>query len=249
MSARPGAPFGAPQRLGSGSLDAPALAVAADGRVLVAAAAYNGLELYERPPGGRFGPRTILFEASANNTVIALRPGGAAAIAWQNTIGEDVIAVVRDGPVPFGPPVRVLDPTESDFGGSGRSVIAFRDGGPPQESGEALSAALGADGRALLVWATDDRGLGTATVTSSGRTEISQLGSPLREPLGPSPLLLADGSRALAWTDDHSIFTSRTVRPGVCTWRSRALPARPRRRRLRSRSAGRGGAPSGPLSR
>ena len=83
-----------------------------------------------------------------------------------------------------------------------------RDGGPPQESSDALSAALGADGRALLVWATEDRALGTATVTSSGRTEIGTLGSPLREPLGPSPLLLADGSRALAWTDDHSAFTS-----------------------------------------
>jgi hypothetical protein len=203
-----GAPFGAPQRLGPGSLDTPALAVAADGRALVTVSAYDGLELYERPPGGRFGPRTILFEGSAHNQVIALRPGGAAAIAWQNTPGEDVIAVVRDGPAPFGPPIRVLDPPEPDFGDSGAIAFAVRDGGPPQESSEALSAALGADGRALLVWATEDRALGTATVTSSGRTEIGTLGSRLREPFGPSPLLLADGSRALAWTDDHSIFTS-----------------------------------------
>ena len=82
------------------------------------ASAYDGLELYERPPGGRFGPRTILFEASANNTVIALRPGGAAAIAWQNTPGGDVIAVVRDGPAPFGPPIDVLEPPERASGGS-----------------------------------------------------------------------------------------------------------------------------------
>ncbi len=206
--APPGAPFRAPQRLGPGSIDAPALAVAADGRALVTASAYDGLELYERPPGGRFGPRTILFEASANNTVIALRPGGAAAIAWQNTPGGDVSAVVRDGPAPFGPPIDVLEPPEPESGGSGSSVFVARDSGPPQESSDALSAALGADGRALLAWATEDRALGTATVTSSGRTEIGTLGSPLRAPFGPSPLLLADGSRALAWTDDHSVFTS-----------------------------------------
>jgi len=71
--APPGAPFGAPERLGQGSLDSPALAVAADGRALVTTSAYDGLELYERPPGGRFGPRMILFEASANNMVIARR--------------------------------------------------------------------------------------------------------------------------------------------------------------------------------
>jgi hypothetical protein len=208
VSARQGAAFGAPQRLGSGSLEAPALAVAADGRVLVTASAYDGLELYERSPGGRFGRPTILFEGSASNTVIALRPGGAAAIAWQNMPGVDVIAVVRDGPVPFGTPIRVSEARPPKFGSSASSLITVRDTGPPHEPSEALRAVLGADGRALLAWATEDRALGTATVTSSGRTEIGTLGSPLREPFGPSPVLFADGSRALAWTDDHSIFTA-----------------------------------------
>jgi hypothetical protein len=230
-TARPGAPFGAPKRLGRGSIGEPALAVAADGRALVTASGYEGLEVYERPPGGDFGPRTIPYEASAENTTIVLRPSGAAVIAWQNTPGEDVIAVVRDGAVPFGEPIRVLEPPPPDTGGdSGGSFGAILDDvGPPPETSQALRAALGADGRALLVWSTEDRGVGTATVTSSGRTEIGTLGSPLREPFGPSPLLLADGARALAWTDGRSYLSSGPLsgRLHLALEGAPALPAPP----------------------
>ncbi len=210
--AAPGVAFGASRTLGAGSIDDPAMAVAPDGRAIVTANGYDGLEVYERPPGGDFGSRTIVFEASANNMTIALRSGGAAVIAWQNSIGEDVIAVVRDSAAPFGEPIRVLEPPPPETGGFGTSVLSISDGGPPPETSEALRAALGADGRALLAWATEGRGLGTATVTASGRTEIGAIGSPLREPFGPSPLVLADGSRALAWTDDRSGFSSGPLR-------------------------------------
>jgi hypothetical protein len=204
---KPGVPFGASERLGQGSTEEPTLAVAADGRALVTVSGYDGLELYERPPGGEFGERMVVFEGSADNTAIALRSGGAAAIAWQNTVGEDVFAVVREGAVPFGSPIPVLNP-DPDFRGTGPVVSVVSDTGPPPEAGDELRVALGADGRALLVWATHDRALGTATVTAAGRTEIHALGSPLRGPLGPSPLLLADGTRALAWTDNRSILSS-----------------------------------------
>ena len=245
VSAPPGSPFGAARRLGTGSISDPALAVAADGRALVAANGYDGLEVYERPPGGDFGPRTIPFEASADNIAIALRSGGAAAIAWQNSVGEDVHAVVRDGATPFGMWTQVLTPpppeSESSLGTSGAVVL---DDGPPPEPTEALRVTLGADGRALLVWATEDRGLGTATVTSSGRTEIGTLGSPLRAPLGPSPLLLADGTRALAWTDDRPYLSSgpwagrlHLALEGAAAQPARPVPTievgPPRRRELR----------------
>jgi hypothetical protein len=123
-TAAPGARFGAPVRLGPGSIGDPALAVAADGRALVTASGYDGLEVYERPPGGEFGPPAIPYEAAAGNTTIALRPGGAAVIAWQNTPGEDVIALVRDGAVPFGEPIRVLEPSPPQFGRSTHAIGA-----------------------------------------------------------------------------------------------------------------------------
>jgi hypothetical protein len=208
-TAAPGARFGAPVRLGPGSIGDPALAVAADGRALVTASGYDGLEVYERPPGGEFGPPAIPYEAAAGNTTIALRPGGAAVIAWQNTPGEDVIALVRDGAVPFGEPIRVLEPPRPQFGRSTHAIGAIlADDGPPPEPLAALRATLGADGRALLLWANGEGGVGTATVTSSGRTELGTLGSPLRQQFGPSPLLLADGTRALAWTDGRGVLSS-----------------------------------------
>ena len=124
-----------------------------------------------------------------------------------------------------------------------------RDGGPPPEPTEALRVTLGADGRALLVWATEDRGLGTATVTSSGRTEIGTLGSPLRAPLGPVALLLADGIARARLDRRPPLLLQRSVgRTPASRARGRARRS-PRGRCRRSRSARPVAAPSVPPSR
>ena len=62
---------------------------------------------------------------------------------------------------------------------------------------------LGADGRALVVYPTSEAGFGVATLTATGLVEPALLGSLLRDPLGLTPLLLADGTRALAWSDNR----------------------------------------------
>jgi len=73
----------------------------------------------------------------------------------------------------------------------------------PYEDRAELRAVLGTDGRALVVHPTSEAGLGVATLTATGVVEPALLGSLLRDPLGLTPVLLADGTRALAWSDNR----------------------------------------------
>ena len=108
-SAPLGSAFGATRRLLRRwfGADFPELAVAADGRVLVAAPDDDGLVLFERPPGGELERVSAIPDVRASELALALRPGGAAAIGWKG--GLQVGAIVRDGPGAFGPPVVVAE--------------------------------------------------------------------------------------------------------------------------------------------
>jgi hypothetical protein len=209
-TARPGLPFSAPRQLvesESFSGD-PALAVAPDGRALVATSTMNGLVLLEREPGADFVRRPSIPAGPFDDIALALGPQGAAVVAWQSGgPGGAVSAMVRDRVARFGAPVLVRgDETKPSDGPL--AVFGFADGGPPQEGQTRLRAVLDADGRALLAWDTEGHGTGTATVTSAGRTEFGLLGSTLREPAGVTPLLLAGGGRAIAWSDSNGLFSS-----------------------------------------
>ena len=179
--------FSAPRVLDPKAAGA-ALAVAPNGRVLVAA----GKQLFERPPGGEFVATQPLLSPPG---AIAVRDDGAAALAWFNgQVG--VTAMVRAAGGTFGAPAVVAPATHqraAEFFSFGVSL----QGTPPSDEAPGLQVALGADGRPLITWPAPEHGLGFATTTAHGL-----LGSPLREASGISPLLLADGRFAVAWSDE-----------------------------------------------
>ncbi len=66
-----------------------------------------------------------------------------------------------------------------------------------------MRAVLGPDGIAFVAWGTEHgAGVRFATVADGRVTGTGALGSLVRDPGGVTPLLLPDGTRALAWTDD-----------------------------------------------
>jgi hypothetical protein len=209
-TAPPGLPFTAPRRFVESEFfnGDPALAVAPDGRALLAMTTRGGVVLLERAPGADFVRRPVIRASSFNDVALALAPDGAAVVAWQSGgPGGAVFATVRDGVAPFGAPVQVhgdeIKPSDGPL-----AAFGFADDGPPHDGQTRLRAVLGADRRALLAWGTEGHGTGTATVTSAGRTEFGRLGSTIRDPAGVTPLLLAGGARAIAWSDDNGIFSS-----------------------------------------
>jgi hypothetical protein len=188
----------------------PGLAVAPDGRALLATTTMDGLVLLEREPGAaQFVRRPAIRAAGSFDSIAAaLGPNGAAVVAWQSGgPGGAVSAMVRDGAVAFGAPVLVrgdeIKPSDGSLVGFG-----IAEGGPPQDGQTRLRVVLGADGRALLAWGTEGHGTGIATVTSAGLTESGRLGSTIRDPAGVTPLLLAGGARAIAWADGNGLFSS-----------------------------------------
>jgi hypothetical protein len=216
-TAAPGRPFTPSRRLiaeryFSGE---PALAVSPDGRALLATATDDGLTLFEREPGADFVRRpTIKGASSFADVALALGPQGAAVVAWQSYgPGGQVSAMLRDAGALFAAPVLVQrDEPKPSFGNNpgGEALLSFgvaSGDGPPYEGQTRLRAALGPDGRALLAWGTVGRGTRTATVTTAGGAEIGRLGSSVRDPAGVTPLLLAGGGRAIAWSDGYGVFS------------------------------------------
>lgn len=215
----PGAPLGAPRALvtaGAGGAS-PVLAVAPDGRVLVV----SGDHVYERPPGGDFGAGQPL-ELGAGTPAIALRADGAAVIASARDWQTAAAVVSRSAPGPFGPRIEVAparpwqDNTLPGFGASPPTS------NPPLEPYPDVSLTLGADGRALLVRPTDERhgrnqrGLQTVSFPvaaplpgsaahpfRSTAVERGTFGGTIRDAAGFSPLVLADGRFAVAWSDER----------------------------------------------
>jgi hypothetical protein len=204
-SAAPGAPFGAPRTLARGdafSSDV-ALAVTPDGRALLAADLGSGLALFDREPGGAFVRRPSL-PGDGSGLALALAPDGTAVVATGS--GDSVGAIMRDGLGLFGAPVHLDVPGRSRSDGFGFSLVGG-EGPPPLETSTPLRVALGPDRRALLTWSVEGRGLRAATLTTAGTGEIAALASPLRDPLGATPIVLADGTSAVAWTDGNDVLS------------------------------------------
>src|SRR4051794_8797665 len=216
--AAPGARFGAPVRLAS-TLEGPvALAVAPDGRALAALPLGDGLGVAERSPGGAFGrvqkvgASTFGFKPPA----VALRPDGAALIAWGGDALSGVGAVRRSGPGAFGPPIEIVrsrSPAGS-FGAGGTALVFETAGGakpprPDDYAGAGVRAVLAPDGRAVLSWAQDQRrgGIGwsgarVATLTADGAAATQVLGGPLRDAETVATALLENGLPVVAWGDN-----------------------------------------------
>lgn len=203
--------FGPPQRLGRSLGERVALAVAPDGRALLAADVVGelggSLEAYERLPGGtRFAHVPLRSGGSSDDGLaVALAPDGGAAIAYRNDARSVTVALRPPGGA-FGDWADVVPHVRSASG----SAIFFADisGSPDDAVGRALRAALGPGGEVVLSWVDDARGRRAATAyaalgTLSGGMERPQrLGSPCRSAAGAVPVALPDGRIAVAWADN-----------------------------------------------
>ncbi len=258
--APPGAALGAAQRIATLAPDAaapPALAVAPDGRTLLAYVSGGHVWVAERAPGGGFGAAAAVASASDLGLVwpeLALRPDGAAAVSWQGLIGRGVGVAVRPAAGPFGAPVTLA---RSSTEGAVQDVTA--PSGLLTELGLAADELLGghvrvalAGGSALVSWPSDavTRGIewiGVRVATlplAGGHVDVERLGSPLRDLDSAAPLALADGTPAIAWADDAGARTRGRVHlavAGAAPVRSARMPrvrvGRPRRSVLRRSQA------------
>ncbi|MDA0170086.1 hypothetical protein OJ998_13395 [Solirubrobacter taibaiensis] len=235
LSARAGEPFGAPADLPA-TLGAYALGVGPDGRALLAASQGSGAVVLERAPGGAFGaPQTLADGVHPDHVAVAFGVGGRAVVAW-NAWGEGTTgAALRNAATGFAPAVTIVPPPRMQFGPSaGADLLRVR---PLPLFG----AALAPDGRASVAWLERGRRLVLATVAGRAVVERQRFGGALRVPEGVSPLTLAGGRRALAWTnrDQLSVAPTRVhlAVEGASAVRAPATPrvtvAGPRRTALR----------------
>jgi hypothetical protein len=215
--APPDGPFGPPQRIATVAPDPPGLAVAPDGRALLAFVAGGRVQVAERAAGGpgfgapvAVGPVTDL---NGEDIAPALGPGGAAAVAWQGVLDRGVTVAARPAAGPFGAPV-VLAP--ADTGPMVGDETGPGSGGDPIDGrfaeddlfGGRLGVAL-AGGQAAVSWPQKAvshglawRGVRAATLSlAGGPATVQRLGSPLRDIVSETPLALADGRPGVAWAD------------------------------------------------
>jgi len=207
-SAAPGAAFGAPSRVGTAQDGDPSLAVAPDGRALLAfESGQTGVTVVEREPGAaEFGPPVSMLGAGAWGPIaLSLEDGGGAAVAWRadalNT-HNGVRVVTRPGAGAFGAPRDAVPGSRE----RGDGLLAFGSEAPPQDTPQLAAAIVGAN--VVLGWANSlgDGGTGVAQAATGalagGPFARTAVGGPVRPAISLAPLALADGRAALAWADD-----------------------------------------------
>ncbi len=218
--ASPGEAFGAPQRIGTVAAGVLQLTVAPDGRALAVFATADGFQVAERAPGAAFGaPQRLGGEALTGTVTAALRPDGGAIVAWTGLYGGPVVAAVRERPGAFAAPVRVSgQPSLFDFydpliEGTLRFYLSDLFGATVADifeaTGVGIQAAITGDGRALLTWGTleaDPDDVGAVARSASvpligGAVETRSHGPGLRGSGSITPVVLAGGVAAAAWTD------------------------------------------------
>jgi hypothetical protein len=202
-----GGPFGPPQTVTSGLEGTPRLTVAPDGRALaLVPASDTPTRIFERPPAGAFAPvGDIRFaDTSFGDFVLALRPDGGAIVAWKD-FDSQVLAVRRDGPGGFHVPEKVGAKPADPFVLNSSDGIG--DDVPSDLEGRYLQAAFAPDGRPVLTWSpkhtTGLLNWASAAVTTFGG-DAQMLGGPLRDADSIAPVILADGTPAVAWSDVSS---------------------------------------------
>ena len=201
--APPGGPFGPPQQLSDAVRYPLSLAVAPDGRALAVLPEIHRTLVLERPPGAAFAPAAVLGAADPleDQVAVALRPDGAAIVAWADFGTLGIFAVRRDGPGPFGSPEPV-DPAPEDPYGADLPRDVGR--APSDLGGRAVRAVYSGDGRAVLTWgATHALGnlswAAASAATFPGGREV--LSGPLRDADSIAPVILGDGRPAVVWSD------------------------------------------------
>jgi hypothetical protein len=217
FSAPAGAGFSEPQTLTRRLQDTttPALAVAPDGRALVAVDGVRGISLFERAPGTTAftslpGIRAV---ASASSPTLAMRADGAAVLSWRAQ-ATGIAAMVRSAPGPFANRLTVARARQLDADGGGLVFAIGRDepAFPPYDFDEdLLRVGLAEDGSFVIGWHARRRlafadtpvALRAAYGTLNGSLTLPRsLGSPARSSHGAAAVLLRDGSPALALVDN-----------------------------------------------
>lgn len=214
-----GAPFGAPARVADSRWAAmPSLAVAADGRALVAVTTRESFLVAERAPGGAFGPAIVAGDASdslATQSWVALGDDGQAALAWSRLQAGDIQVRTRTGPGAFGTPTRVDAGSVIPRGYDGflfteafySSLVKFS-GGIIGISGLADTLPLTPDGRAVANWLDLRSGMPEVALLTAplagGAPTLQPTGRGVGYPFTQVALVLADGTPAVAWTQGGS---------------------------------------------
>jgi hypothetical protein len=203
-TAPPGAAVGTPERLSSNLyLHGFSLTVAPDGRALAVLRERGHTRVLERPPGGTFARVADLgyTESLYGPPSVALRAAGAAGVAWPDLTDGGVFAIPRNGVGPFSRPERLGGKPESPYG----PELADFDGGAPYDiEGRGVRATIAGDGRPVVTWA-DGSTLGTldfaAATVATLPGGVQTLSGPLRDADSITPVTLADGRAAAAWSD------------------------------------------------
>jgi hypothetical protein len=236
-SAGPGAAFGAPGTVGSmRRRHAPALAAAADGRVLVAWSDGASLHVTEREPGGTFAAPVRLGDAdepSGFAAGVTVGAAGEAAVGWQRFGRGDVQIASRRTPGAFSSPTRVAARGARADGDPFFASEAFQalyfGGGTLTYDEHSPNPVLTAGGRAALAWLRPERR--TPALTSApiggGAASSAYAGRALDSVEVVQGLALADGTPAIAWTEpvSEARFRLHLAAEGV---QERPQPAPPR---------------------
>jgi hypothetical protein len=198
-----------------------ALAVAPNGRALLAHEDLNGIHLAERAPGAdRFGPGARISGEPTFNAepAVAIRDDGRALLAWRIENGDGrggVAASSRSARGGFSKPVVITRPSGGGSGGTFLFLTERRRAEPPLDEGNRrLRAEITPDGRALLSWAEPRPGpdgdlltrprVAVAPLAQLARASVTTLGNPCRPAGGVVPATGADGEAGIAWTDNLS---------------------------------------------
>jgi hypothetical protein len=223
-AAPPGDPFGAAQVVARRVpfVRGVALAVAADGRALLAHDGEEAIEVYERRPGeSRFGPPRRLRPRHGTRDwqkpAVAVAADGSALVAWRGDQLEqaDVLLTSRRGTGAWTAVHALHRNREDDLGVSQAyavvTSIGLRPTPPLDEEGTDLHVAMGPDGRYLVGWGMERRlPLGDRPVAArmaQGQAGVragshEAAGCTCRAVNGVVPLVLPGGDLTLAYTDN-----------------------------------------------
>ncbi|WP_028067144.1 hypothetical protein [Solirubrobacter soli] len=216
--APPGAAFGAPQRVGETDGGPYALAVGEDGRALAVFTSADRLVAAERAPGGQFAaPTTLVRPADTlrNSPAAVLRPGGGAVVAWTSPTIAGLTVRTREQAGRFGRAIDLVYPKRLR-GDAMRIQQRFVLSG----GGDLARAVATADGRVMVTWGhlAKRQGAwqvvpGVAQVNFAGDSyEVYGLTGSLRDIAEITPVVLADGSSAVAWSDNDRLGAGGRIR-------------------------------------
>ena len=218
--APPGSPFGAPQRLSEDRQDVQdiALAVAGDGRALLAHDGTGGVEVFERAPRGRFA--AVARYGGGEGRCAARRDQAGGRAGGRRQRRGRVAGIPPDRRRHAARHERVRSAGER---GGGRRRRRARHRGPhPRRPGgferdeSTLDAAIAPDGSAVLAWLAAPAvpgapyAAGVATSTGGAFSAPIAIGGVVRDVRTVAPLVDAAGP-AVLWSDDRAptFFTAQ----------------------------------------